>query len=305
MSRWRRWRPKKYRIAEPQPVVVAEPSGIFMSVERRVKQLPLGRQIRRDKGAHNLQTLRDDIQRARQHVETLERSHAPLLNQAEAWLWLLVLQGPQAAEAQQQMDKHPQGYRDKNARLFELIDFNDAFVSSALACPRELLPFFAFEVRRLINQICQKTKTRSFSNEQFEAIVHGLSREIAVYLAAQKEGFDVEMTSRADDAFGVDMRIIDPYAMKMINLDIKTRSAFHYRIRDLGREGRLSEEEFIMADRNSFATVYNGRDEQRVKVILLRIDHEMLGDIVDFEFTDTQPLGEMLRNIIRYTGDKI
>lgn len=245
------------------------------------------------------------IESAERYARTLAEKRAEPMHIAEAWLYALVLQAPRAAEAQLLMDKHPHGYHDKQARLYELIDFNDALVATVLALPQEVRAAFESYAKQLMDTMCKKARTRCFSNEEFDAIIHGLSREIAVYLGVAAEGYQPEMTNRATDAFGIDMRIIDPQTMRYVDVDVKTRSAFHYRIHDLEREGRISEEELIMADRNGFVAVYNGRGDERRKVVIWRIDHEVLGDIVDFRFKDTRALGAMFKKIVLYTGEKL
>lgn len=47
-------------------------------------------------------------------------------------------------------------------------------------------------------------------NEQWTAIIRGLTREVAVYLAAKEHGFNALATDRAHDALGVDMQVQDP-----------------------------------------------------------------------------------------------
>jgi hypothetical protein len=63
------------------------------------------------------------------------------------------------------------------------------------------------------------------------------------------------------------------------------------------REGRLSEAAAEAADLEGFTTAINGHDDEAVSVVLLRIDQNEVGDIVDFEFTDPILLGRHLRTI--------
>jgi hypothetical protein len=153
--------------------------------------------------------------------------------------------------------------------------------------------------------MCQKAGTRCFSDEQFHAITRGLSREIAVFIGLQDEGYHVEMTSRRDDAFGIDMLVLDPNTMKQVAVDIKTRSSYHYRIHELYREGRLSEEGLLMAERNGFTTVINGRGKESRQVTTWRIDDELTGEIIDFRFKDTQRLRETAQVLLLRYGEKL
>lgn len=294
---WRRWQPRIKKVRKLGRNE-SKTNDMFESVETRIARLPLNRHIW--KRHHDLSVLGDYIDEAK-HVAYQSNSE----RKAEDWLYLLALSAPRAAVAQEAMDEHPHGYHNKEARLFELIDFNDAFVAAILALPQQYLPSATVKIRRLLDAACEKVGTRCFSDEQYEAIVHGLSREIAVYRGLLAEGYEAEMTNRAGDALGIDMRVIDPKTMRLVNIDIKTRSSYHYRIQQLLREGRLDEESYLMADRNGFAVVYNGHETQRVKVVVWRIDHEVVGEVVDFAFKDTKALASTMRIIMLAAGERV
>jgi len=242
----------------------------------------------------NEKNLEREIQSARDRAQATDD---PVM-----WVVSLILQAPHAAKAQEQMDKHPHGYHDKQARLFTLIDFNDTFVSSVLSVPEHSLPSFVSNLKHAIDVFCARARTRPLTEKQYEAIVHGLSREIAVYRGAIKEGFDAQMTSRAQDAMGVDMIITDPSTGRSINVDCKTHSSYYYRLKELQREGRLSSHHAEIAEKVGYCAVVNGHDGQQVAIVLWRIDQETYGTIQDFSFADTARLGEMLRNIIYRHG---
>lgn len=295
---WRRWRPRENECY----VTRAQSYGagdIFDTVERRMGRLALPRHRRGLSPQERAAQLADIVREAQHQAAHHERSYdIEDTQRAVYWLWALVIQAPRAAEAQAQMNRTPHGYHNKKARLYELIDFNDAFVSSVLNFPEELLPIFTDETKRLLDKMCKRVGTRCFSNQEYEAITHGLSREIAVYRGVKQEGYEVEMTNRATDALGIDMRITDSVSLCTLNVDTKTRSSYFYRIHDLKREGRLSEEEVLMAERNGFARVYNGT----IPVVLWRIDHEVLGNIVNFAFEDDDRLIRQLRDIFSRYG---
>ena len=147
-------------------------------------------------------------------------------------------------------------------------------------------------------RFCAQYKLPMFSDEQLEAIIHGLSREIAVYLGAKAEGLEAEMTTRAGDAFGIDMVIRDPATNTHINIDCKTPSAFRHRLGELVREGRITEDELYVADEVDFITVVNRQNDERVPVSIVCIRPEDLGEVVEFKFVDTAPLGKLLRKIL-------
>lgn len=215
---------------------------------------------------------------------------------------LLVLQAPRAAYAQNQMDEHEHGYHDRTKRLYELIDFNDTFVSTVLALPQEDLTHFTEHIKHQMLVFCEKLRAPMLTDEQFDAIVHGLSKEIAVYLAAKQEGLHAEMTSRSQDAFGIDMVISDPHTQRAANIDCKTASAFRHRVGELIREGRLQEQDFDFYERQGFVTVKNRQDGRVVEVTIVAIDHERLGQIVNFQFADTTAVGDLLREILDAVG---
>ena len=224
--------------------------------------------------------------------------------QAAAWLLALVLRSPRAAQAQVQMDKHKHSYRNRDARVMELIDFNDAYVAAVLAMPSDHLHEFNDELKRLIDWFTKRVGAWTFSTEQFEAITHGLSREIAVFNAVRAKGFKAEMTNRVEDAFGIDIHIYDPLSARRVDVDTKTTSAFHYRLIELFREGRLSQADIDLAEKRGFTAVINGHGDEKRRVILWRIDHGTLGNITDFRFEYTEKLIEELRQMISDYGEE-
>jgi hypothetical protein len=210
---------------------------------------------------------------------------------------LLVLQAPRAALAQAEMDTHPHGYHNREKRLYELIDFNDTFVAAVLAQPPEKLAGFAERMQLTMAKFCASQKLTMLTDEQYDAIVRGLSREIAVYLGARQEGFSTTMTTRTEDAFGIDMVITDPKSHKYLNIDCKTPSAFRYRLEELEKEGRITTDRLLAADQNDYVTVINNRNEERIPVTILCVRPERLGEMINFRFVSTKPLGDLLRTI--------
>lgn len=259
---------------------------------------------RRWRGQPDVGYLKPLIEQAKREATDVQNSDA--LSGAKAWHWLraLVLRAPQAALAQAQMDRHKHGFPARGERLYELIDFNDAFVSAALALDSVLLPGFSDEAKRLMDWFCKRVGIRGFSNEQYQAIVQGLSREIAVYRGVQAEGLQATMTSRVSDALGIDMIISDPASGKSVNIDCKAPSAYRHRIYDLLHEGRLSGEEVTAAETLGYIGELNGHGHERAEVILWRIERERYGEIVAFSFGDTKPLGQAIRAILETYGTR-
>ena len=213
----------------------------------------------------------------------------------------LLAQAPRAALAQIQMDQHPHGYRNKQERLFELIDFNDTLVATVQLLSDTDRVRFASAAKVAADRICQRVGAPCFTNEQWDAIVRGLTREIAVYWAAKNNGFNVLMTTRAQDALGIDLQIQDPQTHRYINVDVKTPSAFRYRLETLVEEGRLSPHEQLVADEQSFALQLNGHG-RKIEIVLLCILPDKFGDLADFRFVDEAPMRDMLNMLIQRHG---
>ncbi len=274
-----------------KPTLLKEPKErrayIVAQAEQAVWNLLPGRKIQEDE-------LRSALDVARQRAKSI--------GDAVSNVTCLILQAPHAAQAQELMDQHPHGYHNKEKRLYELIDFNDAYVSSVLALPQGEVATFAEQVKVVMDRMCKRAHTRCFTNEQYDAIVHGLSREIAVYLGVKTEGYEVSMTNRTEDAFGIDMVIHDPHSGKSINVDVKARSAFHYRLIELQKEGRITNDDFSRADQLGYIEVTNGRDTEKRQVVIWRIDHTILGDVKNFRFSNTVLLAQELAEIIRTHG---
>lgn len=219
-------------------------------------------------------------------------------------LALLLLQTPRAVRAQDAMDKRHGGYRHRHKRLFELIDFNDTFVDAVLSLSPDQRRDFSLRLPEMMRQFCRRARTHMFSLEQFDAIVHGLSREIAVYLGAREQGFEVHMTSRVADGLGVDLQIRWPESGRFVNIDCKTTNSYLHRIEDLRREGRLSEHEVGLALTRGYVRVVNGRHENAVRVVLFSVVPEVFGDIVNYEFAHTDVLAVKLHEVLRMYGEK-
>lgn len=237
------------------------------------------------------QTVRS-IDDANQLIEKHREMGLPLTKseQRDYYRWLVILQTPRAALAQIQMDTHEHGYHNREKRLYELIEFNDTFVNYVLTTSHEYLPGLAEELKRDMVAFCVKLRTPMFSDEQYDAIVRGLAREIAVYRTARYHGFGARMTSRADDAFGIDIVVTQPQSGRELNIDCKTPAAFRHRLEDLVHHDRITEAELLRGDAQGYLTVEHRRGDERVPVTLFCILPDRLGEITDFTFDEPEKL---------------
>lgn len=212
----------------------------------------------------------------------------------------LIARTPRAARAQDEMDRHHGGYRNRKARLYELIDFNDAFVHAVHELPSEDLPYFQKNIQKSMKRIVRLFKAPMFSDKQFDAIAHGLSREIAVYRAASAAGYDVRITDRVEDAKGVDMVISAPSTGVSMPIDCKTKSSFHFRLLDLKRDGYLTEEQRLRAELAGFHIVRAGRHNRAFQTTtLLRISTQDLGPIRYYDFVDPKHFLRLLQRAMQ------
>jgi hypothetical protein len=276
---WRRFKPS---VATHYPSTVA----LYKRAQAIVDAVPVER--RRMWQAHDFSLLDEPIKR-------LSSS-----SQVEELLAALVLQAPRASVAQRRMDDHPHGFHDKQARLYELIAFNDTYVSTILLLEDSFYGTVNDQMKFMMDRFCKKVKAPTFSNKQWEAITHGLSREIAVFLAAKELGYQARMTSRQEDAMGVDMVITDVKRNHSMNLDIKTRSSFHFRLKDLASEGRISEAQREAGEHAGFCMVVNGHGDEEVHTTLLRIDEETYGQVQHFRIDRVDMLRDKLLTIMSY-----
>ena len=284
-NHWKRFRP--HVIQRTITPALRLRTSLWRQARERVDEMFPGRQLRDDALTRAIQSTRD------QALST---------NDPVLWYAALILQAPRAARAQEQMDQHTHGYHNREARLFELIDFNDTLVSAVLATPEGELSTFADEAKRAMDAFCKQVRTRCFSNEQYEAIVHGLSREIAVFRGAKAEGLEPHMTSRVEDALGIDMVITDPSNGRSVNIDVKTRSAYYYRLRDLVREGRITTEMAGTAEDQGYCPITNEDKLRTAHIVLLRVDEETYGAVQNFSFVSTTPLGEAIRELFDHNN---
>lgn len=217
--------------------------------------------------------------------------------QAEHFRTMLLAQTPRAALAQIQMDKHKHGYHDREKRLYELIDFNDTFVNLVLATPHGELKGFAEKLYADMSAFCRRLDTTMFTPDQYDAIVRGLSLEIAVYRAARYVGFGARMTSRTEDAFGIDMTVTQTDTGKVLNIDCKAPPAFRHRLEEMVDHGRISEAQLLKADSDQYITTIQHRGEESVPVTLLCVGPDSLGDIHDFTLDQPEKLKKLLDDI--------
>lgn len=210
---------------------------------------------------------------------------------------LLLAQTPRAVLAQWQMDAHKYGFHDRDKRLYELIDFNDSYVSLLLHAGHRANQAFVDQLKANMDMLCRRLSTPSFSAEQFEAITRGLAREVAVYHAAQQLGFSVYMTSRTEDAFGIDMVITHPETRRELNVDCKTPSAFRHRLEDLVHHGRITEQQLLKADQDEFITINQHRGKEMVPVTLMCVRPDTVGELHDFMFDEPHRIEDLFNRM--------
>jgi hypothetical protein len=288
--KWKRFRPRSRGSLKDKTAY--EPDSLYA----RAREIA---DDRLRQAAEELPGVKDPVKRAN-HAVTLLRRRSSF--DPSHMLALLLLQAPAAAAAQDEMDKHHGGYRNRQARLYELIDFNDTFVDTVLSLPEEALADFETRLKQELGVICAKLHTNGLDDDQYEAIVHGLSREIAVLRGAQAEGYVARMTSRVQDAMGVDIIITDPHTKRSIGVDVKTYSAFHFRLKKLQNQHRIDEEKRLQCELAGFCTIKNGKGKHGVETVLVRIDTERLGPIVEFTFKDTAELGKLIASALKHHG---
>lgn len=288
VHKWRRWRAKgnESRVG----------GDVFARAEQEVTST-LQRVLWSDARRVRVDQLEQPINVLLSQTERFHDEQTGSSEQAVVWLAALIMQAPRAVLAQRQMDAHPHGYSNKQARLYELIAFNDTYVSAILSLPEQYHPQCNDRIKQVMDQFCRRVKVPCLTNEQWEAITHGLSREIAVYHGALALGYRARMTSRREDAMGVDMVVTDEQTGMNINLDIKTRSSFHYRLQDLHNEGRITELQREEADQFGHITVRNGHGSESVVTTILRIDEETYGRVIDFTLERLEPLKTAIEQI--------
>lgn len=289
-KKWKRFRPKlRGRLSDQ---TVYEPDSVY--AEARMIAL-------RAVGATKSGRYKPDtaLKRCARAVASLKNHHP---EDTAHLMALLILQTPAAVRAQREMDRHRGGYKNRQARLFELIDFNDTFVDTVLTLEVPELRTFTDRLKSELDYFCQYMNVASLSDKQYEAIAHGLSREIALYIEAKKLGYHARMTSRSQDAMGVDMVITDPTTKRSIGVDVKTHSAYHWRLIDLQRRNRLSEEERLQCELAGFCGVTNGKGERAIDTVLFRIATDRLGPIHHYRFVESEPVAELLVGALKYHG---
>lgn len=288
MALWRRFKPK----LPAMPIIPHRGPTIYDQAEQLIRQKV---------AAFADRPKRLDFKRLDSLVDSLEHMAATPENpQIVIELAQLIARTPRAARAQDEMDRHHGGYRNRKARLYELIDFNDAFVTAVHALPDEELPYFAKNIQKSMKRIVKLFRAPMFSDRQFDAIAHGLSREIAVYRAAVKAGYEVRITDRVEDARGVDMVISAPSSGTSMPIDCKTKSSFHFRLLDLKRDGYLSEEQRLRAELSGFHIVRAGRQNQDFQTTtLLRISTQDLGSIRAYDFVDSRYFLRLLQRAMQ------
>lgn len=291
LNKWQRFRPRERR-GTFDDITVFEKDTIYVRAREVITEAM--HQARSAKPSRSLRR----ISRAAKIVKSRsEQNQLP-----EYFLASLILQTPNAVKAQREMDRRHGGYNNRQARLYELIDFNDTFVDTVLSLDESLLEDFTQRLWHEIDVFCRAQRVDNFSLRQFDAIVHGLSREIAVYRGAKKEGYLARMTSRSQDAMGIDVIITDPETKKSIAVDVKTKAAFRWRLVQLEKRRRIDEEKRLQCELAGFCTMRNGKGEESVDVVLLRIATDRLGKIDNYSFNDTAALGGLIADALENHG---
>ncbi len=284
---WRDRRHDKQHLDAPSEVpYVCDSTDFFDCAEEEVISLLQRRP--------EVNALDDDIVRLRARHEKSGLAHDGLV--------ALLAQAPRTVLAQLQMDQLPHGYRNKQERLYELIDFNDTLIGTILPMTDNLRRQFAERTKQAADRICKRVGAPCFTNEQWTAIIRGLTREVAVYLAATEHGFNAWLTDRAHDALGIDMQVQDPESRRYINIDVKTPSSFRHRMEQLVKEKRLTEHELLQGDKNSYIIEHNGHGGHKVEVVVLCILPDLFGDLADWRFVDPEPMRHKLNILIRDHG---
>lgn len=218
-------------------------------------------------------------------------------------LALLIVQSPQAAKAQQLMQKRGIKFSKREDRLHELISFNDTFVDLILSfkeIPRDIKDNIFYEIHR----ICGITRTHSFSYKDYGAISKGLEREIALYRAVEHAGFEVRMTSRIADGLGVDMQISEKGSGLQVNVDCKTESSYRFRLQALARQGRVRQSAFLKADEEGYVFFSVGRGKEAIPVVLMRLDEKLTGGVEEFRFRNEDSVGAIIQVLIEKYGTR-
>ena len=247
-----------------------------------------------------------NVQEANTLVARLKQQQEPHDNHEKLAYYrkLLITQTPQAVLAQWQMDAHKHGYHDHDKRLYELIDFNDTFVNLALQTPVHKRSELIESLKAEMSQFCRNLHTPSFSDEQFNAIALGLGREVAVFAAAEQLGYHARMTSRTQDAFGIDMMIVQPGTNKRLYVDCKTPSAYRHRLEDLVKFKHITEQQLLQADKDDYITIDRHHDEDIVPVTLLCIRPDTVGEIHDFAFDEPNRVQALLDKIFASVDER-
>ena len=274
-------------ITEPIAIRLPEGTGdVFHKAEERVVSL-----LQRRPEVNSFDRY---IPKLRKHFES---THDPIDG-----LVALLAQAPRAVLAQMQMDNYPHGYRNKQERLYELIDFNDTLIGTILAMGDGARRQFRSRVKEAADRVCHRVGAPNFTNKQWDAIIRGLTREVAVYTAAKESGFNAWLTDRAHDALGIDLQVQDPEDGRYINIDVKTPRSFRHRMEQLVKEKRLTERELLIGDERQYIIEKNGRGKNRVDVIVLCILPDAFGDLIDWRFVNSEPMRHKLNQLIRDHG---
>lgn len=246
------------------------------------------------------------VAEANTYVKRLKEQQEPHDNHEKLSYYqtLLIAQTPQAVIAQWQMDAHKHGYHERDKRLYELIDFNDTFVNLVLQTPIHKRFELIESLKAEMDEFCRKLSTPSFSDEQFDAISRGLAREVAVFAAAEQLGYHARMTSRTQDAFGIDMMIVQPGTNKRIYIDCKTPSAYRHRLEDLIKFEHITEKQLLQADKDDFITIDRRHNDEPVPVTLLCIRPDTVGEVHNFAFDEPKRVQALLEKIFASVDER-
>jgi hypothetical protein len=216
---------------------------------------------------------------------------------------LVLLEMPEAARAQLTLNRAGHQGPDLDTHIETMAQFNQDLAQALAYMPRSMIPTFTDNLMtRAEAGLGDRHGLDVLRREQFYAVMSGVSREVAFWRALTvvlPEDWTIEPADAELDRKGTDLTIVTG-TNERLAIDVKAQRAFDRRLKKFSRSS--ADRQTLTSDEVNEAIMYGFfyspmpvTDEVAGPVCIINADH--LGDIRDFEYTDTSRVAELVEKL--------
>ncbi|HSE61605.1 MAG TPA: hypothetical protein VLA88_04910 [Candidatus Saccharimonadales bacterium] len=206
---------------------------------------------------------------------------------------LVTLEMPQTAAAHGRLEEGNSASRaDRTTDKLTVSRFNQNLAEAMAYMPPSMLATFPTELRRRSSDLLRdEWHVATLANDNYNRIISGISREVALWRAAEAElpeGWEIVGATPEEDLRGTDIIIYDADDNEL-RLDSKTDTGFNRAVKKQYDDGYMTAAEAEAATTNGYfyksGTTPGGEPIQNCIV-----NADSLGKVRNFEYEDTEPV---------------